>query len=170
MKNDTIISFGKTIIIALLLALFIRNFVFNISQVKGHSMDPTFHENDKLICLAYARYLPIERGSIVVIQAPGEKRKFIKRIVGLPGDQFMLSSGKVYINGKPLSEPYTSTDETLPLNTAPITLSQNQYFVLGDNRLPGASEDSRAFGPIEKKNIKSVVFYRFYPFNQMKKF
>lgn len=133
-------------------------------------MEPTFHENDKVICFAFQRYFPVARGKVVVIQAPGEKRKFIKRIIGIPGDEFMISGGSVYINGQRISEPYTSAKETLPLNTAPIQLKEHQYFVLGDNRLPGASEDSRVFGPIDQKNIKSVIFCRIYPFDKLEKF
>ncbi|MDO5715417.1 MAG: signal peptidase I [Tissierellia bacterium] len=170
MKENKIISFLKELLIVLLIALFIRNFIFNIAQVKGISMEPTLHENDKLICLAYQRFFPISSGKIVVIKAPGEKKKFVKRVVATPGDIFEIQEGKVYINGKEQDESYTSTDTTLPLYLSPIQLKDNEYFVLGDNRLPGASEDSRYFGPLEKSDIKAVVYCRFLPFQNFRRF
>lgn len=160
-KNETV-SMILTIVAAVLLALFVRNFIFNIAVVNGESMHPTLNEKDKLICLAYKRFTDLPRGEILVIDAPNDKRNYIKRLIGKPGDTLEFKDGKVYLNGKLLEESYTSTDYT-ESDEVKFVLKDDQYFVMGDNRLPGMSVDSRYFGPIEKKRIKSAAVYRILP-------
>lgn len=110
-----------------------------------------------------------ERGDIVILQAPDHPdRLYIKRIIGLPGDEVSLSQGKVYINGNELIESYTSVKETL--QTSELTqwsVGDKEYFVMGDNRLAGASNDSRNFGPISEETIVGHAFLRFYPFDSV---
>ncbi|WP_230204197.1 signal peptidase I [Peptoniphilus phoceensis] len=162
-KNETV-SFIVTIVAAVLIALFVRTFIFNIAVVNGESMNPTLNEKDKLICLSYKRFTDIPRGQIVVIDAPNDNRNYIKRLVGKPGDTIEFRDGKVILNGKILEENYTSSDYT-ESNVDAFKLKDDEYFVMGDNRLPGMSIDSRYFGPIEKKRIKSAAVYRILPLN-----
>ena len=125
-------------------------------------MHPTLNERDKLICLSYKRFTDIPRGEIVVIDAPNDNRNYIKRLIGKPGDTIEFIDGKVLLNGKVLEEAYTSSDYT-ESDEEKFVLKDDEYFVLGDNRLPGMSVDSRYFGPIEKKRIKSAAVYRILP-------
>ncbi|MGF0096291.1 signal peptidase I [Peptoniphilus sp. SGI.035] len=162
MKKNETLSFILTIVAAVLIALFVRNFIFNIAVVNGESMNPTLNEKDKLICLSYKRFTDIPRGEIVVIDAPNDSRNYIKRLIGKPGDTIEFKEGKVYLNGNLLKENYTSTDVT-ESDQKSFTLKDDEYFVMGDNRLPGMSIDSRYFGPIEKKRIKSAAVYRILP-------
>ncbi|MBS6720227.1 MAG: signal peptidase I [Peptoniphilus harei] len=162
MKKNETMSFIITIVAAVLIALFVRNFIFNIAVVNGESMHPTLNEKDKLICLSYKRFIDIPRGEIVVIDAPNDNRNYIKRLIGKPGDTIEFIDGKVILNGKVLEEPYTSTNYT-ESDEEKFVLKDDQYFVMGDNRLPGMSVDSRYFGPIEKKRIKSAAVYRILP-------
>lgn len=161
------ISLIKSIVIAVILGLLIRNYVFNIASVNGASMENTLHHKDLLFCLSYKKFQEVERDSIVVIKPPipGEKRKFIKRVIGLPGETVTIKDGQVYIDGKLLDEPYVKDFTPAHLDgdvDDEFVLGDGQYFVMGDNRLN--SEDSRAFGPITKKNIYSFAVYRFFPF------
>lgn len=164
MKKNETVSFIVTIVAAVLIALFVRTFIFNIAVVNGESMHPTLNEKDKLICLSYKRFTDIPRGKIVVIDAPNDNRNYIKRLVGKPGDTIEFRDGKVILNGKVLEENYTSSDYT-ESNVDGFKLKDDEYFVMGDNRLPGMSIDSRYFGPIEKKRIKSAAVYRILPLN-----
>lgn len=164
MKKNETVSFIVTIVAAVLIALFVRTFIFNIAVVNGESMNPTLNEKDKLICLSYKRFTDIPRGEIVVIDAPNDNRNYIKRLVGKPGDTIEFRDGKVILNGKVLEENYTSSDYT-ESNVDAFKLKDDEYFVMGDNRLPGMSIDSRYFGPIEKKRIKSAAVYRILPLN-----
>jgi len=160
-KNETL-SFVLTIVIAVLIALFVRNFIFNIAVVNGESMNPTLNEKDKLICLSYKRFKDLPRGEIVVIDAPNDSRNYIKRIIAKGGDTIEFKDGKVILNGKVLKENYTSSDYT-ESSIEKLTLKEDEYFVMGDNRLPKMSVDSRYFGPINKKRIKSAAVYRMFP-------
>ena len=110
MKKSETTSFIITIVAAVLIALFVRNFIFNIAVVNGESMHPTLNERDKLICLSYKRFTDIPRGEIVVIDAPNDNRNYIKRLIGKPGDTIEFIDGKVLLNGKVLEEAYTSSD------------------------------------------------------------
>lgn len=163
LKKNEALSFILTIVAALLIALFVRNFIFNIAIVNGESMHPTLSEGDKLICLSYRKFTEIHPGEIVVIDAPNDNRSYIKRVIAKGGDTIEFKDGEVFVNGNKLEENYTSTDYTDYENQDSYTLNENEYFVMGDNRLPNMSVDSRYFGPINKKRIKSVAYYRFLP-------
>lgn len=171
------LSIIKTIIIAIVIGLLIRNFVFTIASVNGKSMYPTLNHGDKLFCLSYKKYGKVKRGDIVVVSPPikGERRKFIKRVIGLPGETIKFEGGQVYIDGKLIEESYIGDNLTDSLISYPslvegfvksdeYKLKDDQYFIMGDNR--ENSEDSREFGPITKKNIKSIVAFRILPFKQ----
>lgn len=164
MKKSEGLSFFITILIAVVIALFIRNFIFNIAVVNGQSMEPTLHEKDKLLCLSYRRFTDVKPGEVVVISPPNDNRKFIKRVIATGGDTIEFKEGRVFVNGKELDETYTSSDITYS-DAEKFVLKENEYFVMGDNRLPGKSEDSRFFGPIDKKRINSVATFRILPFS-----
>lgn len=95
----------------------------------------------------------LERGDIVVFYFPLDQRKsYIKRIVGLPNETVDIREGKVFINGKPLEEPYVDPKLNLSMPSLPeIKLPADAYFVIGDNR--DNSADSRIWGPLQKKLI-----------------
>lgn len=165
---STILDWIKTILIALVIAVVIKVFLLDATRVSGHSMLNTLHDEDMLLVDKVSKnFTDFKRGNIVIINAPDYPgRLYIKRVVGLPGDTISLNDGKVYLNGSELDEPYTSVDYTLPeADGTEWTLLEDEYFVMGDNREEGASNDSRNFGPIIKKDIVGHAFLRFYPFN-----
>ena len=173
-KKDSILSqvldFLKTFVITLAIVILIKMFVLDVTLVSGKSMLNTLHDGDLIFVNKLEKYMGgYKRKDIVILDAPDEYGKiYIKRIVGLPNDTIELKDNKVYLNGKKLDETYTSTDQTLQSGfESKWTLGEGQYFVMGDNRLPKASNDSRAFGPIYEDSIIGHAFLRIYPFSDI---
>ena len=164
----------KSIGIALLASIFITTFVFNSAVVKGNSMYPTLEENDRLIVKKYEAVLETEeykRGDVIVFESPleNEDKYFIKRVIGLPGDKINISDGKLYINEIMIEEPYideNSFTEALIFGTNYV-VAENELFVMGDNRLPGKSNDSRSFGGISVEKVEGKIVFRLLPLNKI---
>ncbi|WP_297811254.1 signal peptidase I [uncultured Finegoldia sp.] len=158
------------IVIAIVLALILRNFVLSTTHVDGNSMNPTIESGDRIFVNRIGFFKNrLKRGNIVELHAPDKSGKdYIKRIVALPGDTVELKDNKVYVNNEKLEENYTSSPTTLVSGTeTKWVLGDDEYFVLGDNRLPRESNDSRIFGPIHKKAIVGRAFFRYFPFHKL---
>lgn len=153
---------------AIILATLIRVFIGGATTVQGNSMYPTLHNGDVLLINKLPTYSETyERAEIVIIDAPHDKGKlYVKRIVGLPGETVEIHDGNVYINGKLLREYYIGEADTTVYHQSKWVLGKDQYFVLGDNRNPGASNDGRLFGPVEGKHIKGVAVLRLWPLDR----
>lgn len=168
--EDGVLEWIKSIVIALAIAALIKWLFFDATRVAGNSMLNTLHDGDMLFMNKIGKHFhDYERGDIVILNAPDyPNRLYVKRVVGVPGDTVTLKDEKVYLNGEELNEPYTSVDYTLQTSdTYEWYLLDNQYFLLGDNRAEGASNDSRNYGPVEKDEIVGHAFFRFYPFSDM---
>ena len=167
MKKD--LSYIKVIVIAVILALFMRTFLFNIVRVQQTSMYPTVKPNDIILSSSLYRFKKdFKRGDIVVFKSPSENKMLIKRIVGLPGEKIEIYDGSIYIDGKLLEEKYFKEKPYTLSPTSEFEVQADELFVLGDNRSPDGSVDSRTFGPIKIKNIRSHPFYRIFPINSKK--
>src|SRR3989344_9424083 len=156
----TVKEIVQTALISLGIFLFVYVFLVQPHKVQGVSMEPTF-ENAELLLTEKISYKVsrVERGDVVVFAAPVDKKvDFIKRIIGLPGENIEIKDHSVYINGLKLDEPYISIPTTGDIN---LTIWNDEFFVLGDNR--GASSDSRSFGPIQRKSIKGKVLLVYWP-------
>lgn len=161
-------GFIKLFLYALVLAFLIKHFVFNTTLVIGQSMEPTLKERDRLICLVYPLYFSEpKRGDIVVLDAPDNSgNEYIKRVIGKSGDKIELSEGKVIVNGLQIEEDYIEEGiPTLAYEQTSWEVGEDELFVIGDNRHPGKSSDSRIFGPVKKNSIRSIAVLRYYPFN-----
>ena len=161
----------KIVVVAAVIVLPIRYFLFQPFLVKGQSMEPNFGNSDYLIIdqLSYRLREP-QRGEVVVFKYPNiPSQRYIKRIVGLPGETVEIKDGKVMISGVPLDETTYLADSayTDQREFQIIILSENEYFVLGDNRL--ASSDSRVWGSLPRENIIGRVFIRAWPFAALAK-
>jgi signal peptidase I len=161
--------------IALVLAVCVRTFVAQMFYIPSGSMLPTLQIGDRIVVnkLSYDLH-GVERGDVVVFRRPPLEQvnyaDLVKRVIGLPGDTIATVHGMVYINGKPLDEPWLSTPLPVtspsPLPDAfslsrPFTVPAGQYFVMGDNRTN--SEDSRYFGPISKDLIVGKMAFKAWP-------
>ena len=168
--DEGILDWIKSIVVALLIAALIKWLFIDATRVAGNSMLNTLHDGDMLFMNKIGKHFhDYDRGDIVILDAPDfPGRLYVKRVVGLPGDTVTLKDEKVYINDEELKEPYTSVDYTLQTSdTYEWYLLDGQYFVMGDNRAEGASNDSRNYGPVQTEEIVGHAFYRFYPFNDM---
>jgi len=157
---------AKVIVIALVIVVPLRVFVFQPFLIRGDSMEPNYHSGDYLIIdqLSYRFHAP-ERGEVIVLKFPLDpSQRFIKRIVGLPGETVEVQDGKVVVYGKEeRRRDVVVLDESvyLPLGlqtpgSVRIDLAEQEYFVLGDNR--SFSSDSRKWGVLEKELIVGKVF------------
>lgn len=153
-------------VIAILIVLPFRIFVAQPFVVNGASMDPTFKSGEYLIVdqLTYRFHSP-ERGSVLIFKFPKDTSKyFIKRVIGLPGEEVNIKEGVVTIknnehkDGFTLNEPYIKFSKNDNFNTI---LSDSEYFVMGDNRL--GSADSRIWGPMPKEDIVGRPILRLFP-------
>ncbi|MFA6427628.1 MAG: signal peptidase I [Candidatus Magasanikbacteria bacterium] len=162
----------KIVVLAGITIGLVRYFLFKPFYVKGQSMEPTFYERDYLIIdeITYRFRLP-ERGEVVVLDSPVNSDHYLKRIVGVPGDRVKVEEGKVIIYNDTYPRGWVLEEEYVTENTPgslSITLGDNQYFVLGDNR--DASYDSRRFGAINRSEIIGRVWLRGWPFSRVSTF
>lgn len=128
-------------------------------------MQPTLYPNDRIIVnKVLYRFREPDRGDIVVFKFPLDpSRDFIKRIIALEGETVEVSENYVYINGKRLEEPYLPHE--LMQNYKPYEVPKGYVFVMGDNR--NNSDDSRVWGPLDKKNLIGKAFYIYWPPGRM---
>lgn len=160
-------EYAEAIVIAVILALFIMTFIARSFSVDGSSMYPTLHHGERLLVdeITY-RFREPQRGDIVVFKYPANpKAKFIKRVIGLPGDTVLIRDGTLLLNGEPLSEPYLG--ERMVGDYGPYVVPPGTVFVLGDNR--NYSEDSRYrdVGYVPRDYMVGRAVLRFWPLNRI---
>jgi signal peptidase I len=192
-RKSAVREWIESICVAVILAFFVRTFVVQAFKIPSGSMEPNLLIGDHLLVnkFVFAPALtslertllpidPIRRGDIVVFKYPEDPtRDFIKRVIGLPGDTIEMRNKKVYINGVPLSEPYThfiyppdeggssAPDiETADLlrEFAPMTVPADNYFMMGDNR--DNSQDSRYWGFMPRDYVKGKALFIYFSFGE----
>jgi signal peptidase I len=186
-KENPWVETGKTIVLAVALALGIRTFVAEARYIPSGSMEPTLAINDRLIVdkVSY-RFSQPQRGDIVVFNVPEtlktelkqedekedvENIAFIKRIIGLPGDTVESKEGKLYINGKEISERYIKEPSREDWSSSQFNpdgsgkIPPGQYLVLGDNR--NNSRDSHYWGFLPQDKILGKAIVRFWPIDRV---
>ena len=146
-------------IVIVVVVVLIRTFIITPVKVDGDSMKNTLKNGD--ILLLY-KLSSIDRFDIIVLDEEKDNEKIIKRVIGLPGETVAIKKGKIYINDKVIDDEY-AYGETTDYNK--VTLKDDEYFILGDNRL--ISKDSRYFGPIKDNEIKGKIVFRLFPFTKI---
>lgn len=185
-----IVDFLKVFVVSAVLVMLFANFIAHPVTVVGHSMDPTLADGEYgFTSIVSTKLSEPERNAIVVVtmtdSATGEKSEWVKRIIGMPGDTIECIDDVVYINGAPIDESayideeykqslvnqYGYFNKTIQgsdnnryvADWGPITLGENEYFVMGDNR--PFSKDSRDpdVGPVTKEQIYGKGVFVLYP-------
>ena len=169
-----IISWILTLGVAVIAALAIRTLLFEPVRVDGSSMADTL-QNGEVMLVTKPEYLfgDPQFGDVVICKYPGRTEKFVKRVMGVPGDELMIISNVVFRNGEPLSEPYLTPDRNdNGFSMAPFKLSDDEYFVMGDNR--DNSHDSRNYynyltpAALTRDMIIGKVRAVFFPFDSIR--
>ncbi len=152
---------AAVVLLAVSVALVLRLYVAQAYEIKGRSMEPTFHDGDRVILLKLApTLLPIERGDIVIFGHPNNPdRDLVKRVIAKGGDIVSIVNGTVYVNGR--RSPFAGPTYAHGRNAGPWVVPEGAYFVLGDNR--ANSQDSRDFGPVTHDLVKGKVWFRWWP-------
>jgi len=171
MKKSVFREYFESLIVAVILALFVRTWVFQAFKIPTGSMEPNLLVGDHLI-VNKMTFSSVHRGDVVVFKFPKEpERDFIKRVIGLPGDKIELKRKTVYVNGQALTEPYahfleSPRAETDPVSDdvrqdyGPVTVPSDQYFMMGDNR--DNSEDSRYWGFLPMSYVKGKAEFMYF--------
>jgi signal peptidase I len=170
-------SLLRDVIFAGVIAILIVGFVVQPVRVEGQSMMPKLHDQDRIFVNKFIYPLrewigdkePIKRGDIVVLLYPDDPSKsYIKRVVGLPGEEVNVENGRLYINGMQIDEPYLDS-EYLSSDSMPgsVHVKEHHYFVMGDNRRN--SSDSRYWGLVPEKYIYGKAIFRYYPFTPIER-
>jgi len=180
-----------SILLAVVIALLIKNFLFSTTIVKGESMLPTLQPNNMLVIdrLSQVRGIIPERGDVITVEAPEAtsdegiaqysevngifnklvhsftKTLYVKRVIGLPGDKVEIEGNELRINGELIKEDYIN--EPMKFSSYfidDIEVPEGHVFVMGDNR--NHSKDSRYFGVVPLEKIEGEAIFRFWPFNK----
>ncbi len=165
-KRSDLDDWIRSILFAVVVAIFINTFLFNSTYVLGNSMQPTLQEKDRLFSIKVSLlFSGPKRGDIVVVKAPDNvKKDYIKRVIGIEGDLVEIVEGRVYLNKKLLEEDYIEEDAyTHVYNIDTWEVPKGEVFILGDNREKNASKDSRSFGTVDVKSVKGITGFRYFP-------
>lgn len=187
-RKHIVREYAESIIIAIILALIIRTFIVQAFKIPSGSMEDTLAIGDHILVSKFIygtkipfsdkRFLKIrdpQRGDVIVFEYPEDPSKdFIKRVIGLPGDEVQVISKTVFVNGKPYANPHEVHKEkdVIPAaqnprdNTKAIKVPEGSYFVMGDNR--DRSYDSRFWGFVKMDKIKGLAFIKYWSWDREK--
>jgi signal peptidase I len=160
-------SWLRDIFFAALTAVLIVVFVVQPVKVEGTSMQPRLSDQERIFVNKFVyRVSEINRGDIVVFWYPKEPSKsFIKRVVGLPGEVVEIRAGQVWIDSRPMNEPYVPPQYADYSFYGPEIVPPGSYFVLGDHR--NSSNDSRNWGPVPAESIFGKAVFRYWPVSKI---
>ena len=148
-------------VLIVIFVVLLRTFIITPVRVDGASMNNTLKDGQVLLLYKLAK---VNRYDIVVVDEENIDEVIIKRVYGMPGDTIEINHNSIYINGKVIDDQYGVGKTS---DYAEITLKDDEYFVLGDNR--EVSKDSRYFGTVKESEIKGQTIYRLWPFTKLGK-
>ena len=159
-------SWSRDILVAVAMSLFIILFLYQPVRVEGTSMLPRLQDQDRLFINKFAyRFESIHRGDVVVFLYPGDHTKsYIKRVIALPGDSLRIDHGEVYVNDRPVREPYVPNRFRDERSEPERIVPAGDFWVMGDHR--NISSDSRDFGPVPRALIYGKAAFVYWPMDQ----
>jgi signal peptidase I len=172
-RSRSIIEWVAVVVIAVLVSLLIRTYVFQTFFIPSGSMEPTLKVGDRIVVSKLSvEFGTIHIGDILVFRAPAAVRTqcgddvadLVKRVIGLPGDHLTSKGNTIYVNGSPLNQPWTHSE---PIGKAigNVTVPKNHYFMMGNNE--SDSCDSRFWGTVPRSDIIGKVFLRIWPLSRI---
>lgn len=165
----TAVFWVRDLALSVLLAVILIVFIYQPVKVEGTSMMPSLTDQERIFINKFTYRFgigKIERGDMVVFWFPGDRSKsYIKRVIGLPGDEVAIYDGTVYVNGERLLEDYVPPEYRDHYSYALKKIEPDHYFVLGDHRT--SSNDSRAWGTVERKNIYGKAVFVYWPLDKL---
>jgi signal peptidase I len=172
-RSRSLIEWGIVIVIAVVVSLLIRTFVFQTFFIPSGSMEPTLQLGDRIIVSKLSVELgTIHTGDILVFKAPkavasvcgDDVADLVKRVIGLPGQHLTSKGNTIYVNGKKLAQPWTH-NPILGKAIGNVVVPKNHYFMMGDNE--SDSCDSRFWGTIPRSSIIGKAFIRVWPLSRL---
>jgi signal peptidase I len=170
---NEILSWVLHIAIAAVLGVSVIVFLGRLTIVNGNSMSPTLKNQNVIIIESITpRFGTIQQGDIVVLKIPelleGKQKYAVKRVIAKENQHIEIRDGKVFVDGRQLVEDYINNEETHIGNNlyADMTVPEGCIYVLGDNRIPEKSRDSRVFGPVKEDRIVGKCWIRIFPFTE----
>jgi signal peptidase I len=168
-----IVEIAAYLIMAFLIIKFVPKYVMERVSVEGESMMETLHDGDQLIGEKLSvRFNNLKRYDIIYFAPKGNHKSvdFIKRIIGLPGETIYIVDSVVYVNGRPLQEDFAREADFLAYTAAsPITLAEDEFFVMGDNRNHSTDSRSSSVGVVHLKDIEGRAVFRLWPLSDFGK-
>ncbi len=172
-RSRSLIEWGIVVVIAVVVSLLIRTFVFQTFFIPSGSMEPTLQVGDRIIVSKLSVELgTIHTGDILVFKAPkavetvcaDDVADLVKRVIGLPGQTLTSKGNTIYVNGKPLAQPWTH-NPVLGKAIGTVVVPKNHYYMMGDNE--SDSCDSRFWGTIPRSSIIGKAFIRIWPLSRL---
>jgi signal peptidase I len=154
---------ARDLLLALVAVLFFVIFLVQPVRVEGTSMQPQLEDQERIFVskISY-RVFDVQRGDVVVFYFPGDPSKsFIKRVIGLPGEQIQIIDGVVFIGGRSVPESYIPAGYRDRSSYSPVVVPANCYFVMGDHR--NVSNDSRHWGCVPATSIFGKAVMKYWP-------
>lgn len=172
-RTRTTIEWIVVVAVALLVSLLVRTYVFQTFYIPSGSMEPTLQIGDRIVVSKLSVEVgSIHRGDILVFKAPAgvlsacgdNVADLVKRVIGLPGDHLTSKGNTIYVNGLPLSQPWTHV-EPIGKSIGNVTVPANSYFMMGDNEPDSC--DSRYWGTVPRSSIIGKAFVRIWPLSRL---
>jgi signal peptidase I len=164
-KSMGVMLWLRDLLVAAVASVVIITFLYQPVRVEGISMLPRLENSDRLFINKFVYHFEsIERGDVVVFLHPSPvdpHQSYIKRVIALPGDDIRIDSGRVFVNGNPIREPYVPREFRDNRSMAEMTVPSDCYFVLGDHR--NIASDSRDFGPVDRSLIYGKAVFVYWP-------
>lgn len=160
-------SWVRDLVISLAVSAFIILFLYQPVKVEGTSMLPGLQDQERIFINKFVyRFESVARGDVVVFRYPRDPAKsYIKRVIGVPGDRILIERGRVYVNGRRLTESYVPRDFIDGRSYPELVVPDHSYYVLGDHR--SMSNDSREFGPVDESYIYGKAVFVYWPVEKL---